>query len=109
MSTQETPIEKVYTYETKNKTGKVVTKRVVRKYTNKKDTSNTLQNKAHKEALEQNIKDNLNLILDIPDRKRISYIKKNCLPENVTASYNTVKTIWIKVYSDSLTNAEETE
>ena len=90
-------VEKVYTYEMSGKTGKTITKRVVRKYTNKKDTSKTLQNKENKTLLEQNIKENLDTIKALPERKRMSYIKTNCLPENVTASYNTIKTIWEKI------------
>ena len=53
MSSENTAVEKVYTYEMISKNGKTVTKKVVRKYTNKKDTSNTLQNKANKEFLEK--------------------------------------------------------
>ena len=51
MSSENNSVEKVYTYEITNKNGKTVTKRVVRKYTNKKDTTNTLQNKANKETI----------------------------------------------------------
>ena len=90
-------VEKVYTYEKTNKDGKVVTKRVVRKYVAKKDTSNTLQNKTNKDLLEQNIKDHFDEINQIDERKQIKFIRENCLPENVTASYNTLKNIWFKI------------
>ena len=100
MSSENNSVEKVYTYEITNKNGKTVTKRVVRKYTNKKDTTNTLQNKANKEILEQNIRENFETIKALPERKRISHIRDNYLPENVTASYNTIRTIWQKVLSE---------
>ena len=103
---ENTSVEKVYTYETVNKNGKTVTKRVVRKYTNKKDTSNTLQNKANKELLEKNIQEKLDEIKAVPERQRISFIRKNCLPENVSGTYNTIKTIWQKILDQSVVTSE---
>ena len=111
MSTELAPIElkenhatnatelttKTYTYESTNKSGKKVTKKVVRKYTNKKDTSNTLQNKTHKDVVEKNIIDNYDKIMELPERKRIAYIKDNCIPKDVTSSYNTIRSMWTKI------------
>ena len=97
MSSENNSVEKVYTYKITKKDGKITTKRVVRKYTNKKDTSNSLQNKENKTLLEQNIKENFETIKAIPERKRISHIRDNYLPENVTASYNTIRAIWERI------------
>lgn len=107
MSSENNSVEKVYTYEITKKDGKTTTKRVVRKYTNKKDTSHSLQNKENKILLEQNIKDNFETIKALPERKRISHIKEHCMPENVTASYNTIKTIWERILKSN--NASEKE
>ena len=90
-------VEKVYTYETVNKKGETVTKRVVRKYTTQKDNSNSLHNKVNKELLVKNIRDNLEQIKNLPSRKQMNFIRENCLPENVTASYNSLKTILVKI------------
>lgn len=100
MSSENTTVEKVYTYEMISKNGKSVTKKVVRKYTNKKDTTNTLQNKSNKEFLEKSIQEKFDEIKALPERKQIRFIKENCLPENVTASYNTIKTIWRKAIEE---------
>lgn len=100
MSSENTTVEKVYTYEIISKNGKTVTKKVVRKYTNKKDTTNTLQNKSNKEFLEKSIQEKFDEIKALPERKQIRFIKENCLPENVTASYNTIKTIWRKAIEE---------
>ena len=97
MSSENNSVEKVYTYEITKKDGKTTTKRVIRKYTNKKDTSHSLQNKENKTLLEQNIKENFETIKTIPERKRISYIKEHYMPENVTAAYNTIRAIWEKI------------
>lgn len=105
---QSTAVEKVYTYEIVNKNGKTVTKKVTRKYTNKKDTSNTLQNKIHKEFLEKSINEKFNEIKALPSRQQIRFIKENCLPEGVTASYNTLKTIWMKRVAQETTTQDET-
>lgn len=90
-------VEKIYTYESTNKNGKVVTKKVVRKYSNKKNTSNTLQNKANKDIVEKNINDNYDKIMELAERKRMTYIKENCVPKEISASYNTLKSIWNKI------------
>lgn len=102
--------EKVYTYEVTNKDGKKVNKQVVRKYTNKKDTSNTLQNKEHKDALISAISDQLDVILELPEHKRINHIRMNCLPKNISASYNTLKSIWISMLNSmDITPTENTQ
>ena len=44
-------VTRSYTYESTNKKGQKVTKQVVRKYTNKKNTTNTLQNKTNKDTV----------------------------------------------------------
>ena len=92
----ETPsieMSKTYEYDSTDKNGKKVTKKVVRKYVNKKETSNTLQNKANKNIVIENITNNLEKIKKLDKNKRITYIKEHCLPENVTASYNTLNKI----------------
>lgn len=93
-------VTRSYTYETTNKSGKKVTKKVVRKYTNKKDTTNTLQNKTNKEAVIKNINEHFDKIMELPEHKRISYIKDNCVPDGVTASYNTLKSLWKSLLDD---------
>lgn len=93
---------KTYTYNSTDKKGKKVTKKVVRKYSNKKETSNTLQNKANKELVTENIKNHLNKIKELDKNKRMNYIKENCLPENITASYNTLN----KILNNLMTEAE---
>lgn len=93
-------IQKVYTYETTNKSGKKVTKKVVRKYTNKKDTTNTLQNKTNKELVNKNINEHFDKIMELAEHKRLNYIKTNCLPDGVTASYNTLKSLWKSLLDD---------
>ena len=89
---------KTYTYESTNKKGQKVTKQVVRKYTNKKNTTNTLQNKTNKDTVIKNINDHYDEIIKLPEHKRLNYIKTNCLPDNVSASYNTLKSLWKKIY-----------
>ena len=106
MSSENTAVEKVHTYEMISKNGKTVTKKVVRKYTNKKDTSNTLQNKSNKEFLEKSIREKFDEIKALPERQRMSFIRKNCLPENVSGSYNTIKTIWQKILDQSVVTSE---
>ena len=102
-----------YTYETTNKSGKKVTKKVVRKYTNKKDTTNTLQNKTNKEAVIKNINEHFDKIMELAEHKRISYIKDNCVPKDITCSYNTLKSLWNKIVNDKnkidVDNIPETE
>ena len=93
------PTTKTYLYEHTNKNGKTVTKKVVRKYTNKKDTNNTLQNKSNKNVVEKNIIDNYDKIMELPERKRMKYIRDYCIPNDVSASYNTIKAIWNKIYN----------
>lgn len=99
-STEPETVTRSYTYESTNKDGKKVTKKVVRKYTNKKDTSNTLQNKSNKELVEKNIRDNYSKIMELPDRKRMSYIRDNYVPNNISASYNTIKAIWNTILAE---------
>ena len=99
---------KEYVYEHTNKNGKKVTKKVVRKYTNKKDTTNTLQNKTNKDIVEKNINDNYDKIMELPERKRMKYIRDYCIPNDVSASYNTIKSIWSKII-ESHTPTAETE
>ena len=89
-----------YTYESTNKNGKKVTKKVVRKYTNKKDTTNTLQNKTNKDIVEKNIRDNYNEIIALSERKRMGYIKEKCIPKDISASYNTIKALWTKIFNE---------
>ena len=93
-------VTRSYTYETTNKSGKKVTKKVVRKYTNKKDTTNTLQNKTNKEAVIKNINEHFDKIMELAEHKRISYIKDNCVPKDITCSYNTLKSLWNKIVND---------
>lgn len=92
-----TEIQKEYSYEVTNKSGKKVNKRVVRKYVNKKETNKTLQNKDNKLQLEKNINEHFDDIMKLNERKRITYIKNNLLPYEITASYNTIKSIWNKI------------
>ena len=107
MSSENILIEKEYVYEITNKNGKTLKKRVVRKYTNKKETSNTLQNRANKELVLKNIKDKIDEIMALPERKRINFIKTNCLPEGVSASYNTLKALFVKASSQEKNNSSE--
>lgn len=97
-------VTRSYTYESTNKKGQKVTKQVVRKYTNKKNTTNTLQNKTNKDTVIKNINDHYDEIIKLPEHKRLNYIKTNCLPDNVSASYNTLKSLWKKIY-DSASNS----
>ena len=107
MSSENILIEKEYVYEITNKNGKTLKKRVVRKYTNKKETSNTLQNRANKELVLKNIKDKIDEIMVLPERKRINFIKINCLPEGISASYNTLKALFVKASSQEKNNSSE--
>ena len=100
----ETDVTRSYSYEHTNKNGKKVTKKVVRKYTNKKDTTNTLQNKTNKDIVEKNINDNYDKIMELPERKRMKYIRDYCIPNDISASYNTIKSLWNK-----LTETHETK
>ena len=61
-------------------------------------TTNTLQNKTNKDTVIKNINDHYDEIIKLPEHKRLNYIKTNCLPDNVSASYNTLKTLWKKIY-----------
>ena len=98
---------KTYTYESTNKKGQKITKQVVRKYTNKKNTTNTLQNKTNKDTVIKNINDHYDEIIKLPEHKRLNYIKTNCLPDNVSASYNTLKSLWKKIYDSASINVKE--
>ena len=98
-----TPLDittKTYEYKHTNKNGKTVTKHVVRKYTNKKDTSNTLQNKSNKDIVTKNITDNYDKIMELPERKRMKYIRDYCIPNDISASYNTIKSIWNSIINE---------
>ena len=48
----------------------------------------------------KNIIDNYDKIIELPERKRMKYIRDYCVPNDVSASYNTIKAIWIKIYKD---------
>ena len=100
-------VSKTYTYESTNKKGQKVTKQVVRKYTNKKNTTNTLQNKTNKDTVIKNINDHYDEIIKLPEHKRLNYIKTNCLPDNVSASYNTLKSLWKKIYDSASISVQE--
>ena len=100
-------VSKTYTYESTNKKGQKVTKQVVRKYTNKKNTTNTLQNKTNKDTVIKNINDHYDEIIKLPEHKRLNYIKTNCLPDNVSASYNTLKSLWKKIYDSASISVKE--
>ena len=100
VTTDTESVTKTYTYESTNKNGKKVTKKVVRKYTNKKDTTNTLQNKTNKDIVEKNIRDNYNEIIALSERKRMGYIKEKCIPKDISASYNTIKALWTKIFNE---------
>ena len=100
-------VTRSYTYESTNKKGQKVTKQVVRKYTNKKNTTNTLQNKTNKDTVIKNINDHYDEIIKLPEHKRLNYIKTNCLPDNVSASYNTLKSLWKKIYDSASINVKE--
>ena len=102
-------VTRSYTYEHTNKNGKKVTKKVVRKYTNKKDTTNTLQNKTNKDIVEKNINDNYDKIMELPERKRMKYIRDYCIPNDISASYNTIKAIWSKIITSHTVDTEKTE
>lgn len=107
MSAKQTEITtKTYEYNHTNKNGKTVTKRVVRKYTNKKDTTNTLQNKTNKDIVIKNINDNYDKIMELPERKRMKYIRDNCVPNDISASYNTIKSLWNKMTESHQTKEE---
>ena len=100
VTTDTESVTKTYMYEPTNKNGKKVTKKVVRKYTNKKDTTNTLQNKTNKDIVEKNIRDNYNEIIALSERKRMGYIKEKCIPKDISASYNTIKALWTKIFNE---------
>ena len=111
LQTELTPLDittktKEYVYESTNKNGKKVTKKVVRKYTNKKDTTNTLQNKSNKDVVEKNINDNYDKIMELPERKRMKYIRDYCIPNDISASYNTIKLLWNKIIQSHNTVSE---
>ena len=99
-------IEKTYTYEKTKKDGTKISKTVTRKYTNKKDTSNTLQNKNNKQIVEQNIIKNYDEIMKLDERKRMKYITDKCLPENVTASYNTLRRMLTEIINTHSTKED---
>ena len=67
-------IEKTYSYDKTNKDGTKTTKIVKRKYTNKLDRSNTLQNSENKRIVIENIINHKDKILELECRKRVKYI-----------------------------------
>lgn len=93
MSTQ---IEKTYSYDKTNKDGTKTTKIVKRKYTNKLDRSNTLQNSENKRIVIENILKHKDKILELECRKRVKYVRENCIPEGITASYKALTSLIIK-------------
>ena len=100
------PQTKTYEYETTHKNGTKGVKCVTRKYVIKKETINTLQNKENKQKVKENISKSFDDIMKLPERKRMSFIKNNCFPPNVTSSYNTVKAMWREIIEEK-TKIEE--
>ena len=105
----QTQIEKTYSYDKTNKDGTKTTKIVKRKYTNKLDRSNTLQNSENKRIVIENIINHKDKILELECRKRVKYVRENCIPEGITASYNALTSLIIKyvLTKDSQLSQEE--
>lgn len=102
-----TPIEsashpqiKSYTYTKTSKDGKTKEITVKRKYVNKLDRSNSLQNKENKDLVINNIIQNKDRINELNSRKRVKFVKEFCIPPNVTASYNTIRALLEKYLND---------
>ena len=87
------PQVKTYTYTKKCKDGTTKEVTVKRKYVNKIDRTNSLQNKEHKDTVIQNIIINRDKILALDSRKRVKFVKEFCLPPNVKCSYNTLRAL----------------
>ena len=100
---------KSYSYKTTNKNGVEKIKTINRTYNSTKETELTLQNKEHKTKTIENIKANYDKIMELPERKRISYIRSTCLPPYVTSSYNTVKSIWNKILTEGVNPMSEAQ
>ena len=92
-TTASLPQTKSYTYTKTSKDGKTKEITVKRKYVNKLDRSNSLQNKEHKDLVIQHIIENKDKILALNSRKRVKFVKEFCIPPNVTASYNTIRAL----------------